>query len=87
METIAQTFIVPSGQNHFFQENVFNNAPIRRSAIVMNTNSAFTGSFPEKSSHYQKFGLRELKIFRGGELLSQLMQPTIVKLMLQHRRQ
>ena len=30
METIARTFIIPSGQNQFIQENVFNNAPIRR---------------------------------------------------------
>ena len=60
METIARTFIIPSGQNQFIQENVFNNAPIRRIAIAMNTNSAF---------HYQKFGLRELRIVRGGRAI------------------
>ena len=47
METIARTFIIPSGQNQFIQENVLNNAPIRRVAIAMNTNSAFTGQFQE----------------------------------------
>ena len=56
METIAQTFIIPSGQNQFIQENVFNNAPIRRIAIAMNTNSAFTGHFQENPFHYRKFG-------------------------------
>ena len=52
METIARTFIIPSGKNQFIQENVFNNAPIRRIAIAMNTNSAFTGHFQENPFHY-----------------------------------
>ena len=46
-ETLAKTFIVPARQKQFIQENVFNNAPIRRIAIAMNTNPAFTGSFTE----------------------------------------
>ena len=66
METIARTFIIPSGQNQFIQKNVFSNAPIRRIAIAMNTNSAFAGLFQENPFHYRKFGLRELKIVRGG---------------------
>ena len=66
METIAQTIIIPSGQNQFIKENVFNNAPIRQIAIAMNTNSAFTGHFLENPFHYRKVGLRELKIVRGG---------------------
>ena len=66
METIAQTFIIPSGQNQFIQENVFNNTPIRRIAIAMNTNSPFTGHFQENPFLYRKFGLRELRIVRGG---------------------
>ena len=69
METIARTFIIPSGQNQFIQENVFNNAPIRRVAIAMNTNSAFTGHFQVNPFHYQKFGLRELRIVRGGRAI------------------
>ena len=62
METTARTFIIPSGQNQFIQENVFNNAPIRIIAIAMNTNSSFAGDFQENYFHYQKFGLRELRI-------------------------
>ena len=44
LETLAKTFIIPAGQNHFIQENIFNNAPVRRFALAMNTNSEFTGS-------------------------------------------
>ena len=45
LETLAKTFIIPARQNQFIQENIFNNAPIRRVVIAMNTNSAFTGFF------------------------------------------
>ena len=69
METIAPTFNVPSGQNQFIQEKVFKYAPIRRIAIAMNTISAFTGHFQENPFHYQKFGLRELRIRRGGRAI------------------
>ena len=34
---------MPARQNHFFQENAFNKAPVRRIAIAMNTKSALTG--------------------------------------------
>ena len=47
LETLAKTFIIPARQNKFIQENIFNNAPVRRIAIAMNTNSAFTGSYTE----------------------------------------
>ena len=47
-ETLAKTFIIPAKQNQLIQENIFNNAPIRRIPIAMNTNSAFTGSFTGK---------------------------------------
>ena len=47
LETLGKTFIIPARQNQFFQQNIFNNAPIRRVAIAMNTNSAFTASFTE----------------------------------------
>ena len=46
METIARTFIIiPSRQNQFIQENVFNNAKIRKRAVAMNTKSAVAGFF------------------------------------------
>ena len=55
METIARTFIIPSRQNQFIQENVF-----RRIAVAMNTNSAVAGSFHKNPFNYQQFHLREL---------------------------
>ena len=67
LETLAKTFIIPARQNQFIQENVFNNAPIRRIAIAMNTNSAFTGSFTENPYWYQQFGLGHIRILRGGQ--------------------
>ena len=44
LETLAKTFIILARQNQFIQENIFNNAPVRRIAIATNTNSALTGS-------------------------------------------
>ena len=67
LETLAKTFIIPARQNHFIQENFFNNAPIRRIAIAMNTNSAFTGFFTENPFWYQQFDLRQIRILRRGQ--------------------
>ena len=50
METLAKTYIIPARQNQFIQEKIFNNAPIRRTVIAMNSNSAFTGSFARSYS-------------------------------------
>ena len=67
METLAKTFIIPARQNQFIQEDIFNNAPIRRIAIAMNSNRAFTGSFAEHPFWYQQFDLRDNRILRGGQ--------------------
>ena len=69
METLAKTFIIPARQNQFIQENIFNNAPVRRIGIAMNTNSAFTGWYTENTFLYQhfEFNLRKTKILRDGE--------------------
>ena len=58
-ETLAKTFIFPARQNQFIKENIFNNAPFRRIAVAMNTNSAFTGSYSENPFWYQQFELRQ----------------------------
>ena len=66
--TLVKTFIKPARQNQFIQENVFNNAPICRVAIAMNTNSAFTRFFfTENPYWYQQFDLRRIRILRGGQ--------------------
>ena len=67
LETLAKTFIIPARQNQFIQENIFNNAPIRRVAIAMNTKSVFIGSFTENPFWYQQFDLRQIRILRGGQ--------------------
>ena len=67
LETLAKTFIIPARQNQFNQENIFNNAPVLRIAIAMNTNSAFTGFYTENPFWYQQFELRQIRIFRGGQ--------------------
>ena len=54
LETLAKTFIKPARQNQFIPENISNNASIRRVAIAMNTNSAFTGSFTENPFWFQQ---------------------------------
>ena len=53
LETLAKTLIIPARQKQFIQENFFNNAPIRRVAIAMNSNSALTGSFTKNPLWYQ----------------------------------
>ena len=72
MDIIERTFIIPSRQNQFIQENIFNNAPIRRVAVAMNTNSVVAGSFHENTFSYQQFPLRELRIIRGGRAIVSL---------------
>ena len=67
LEILAKTFIIHARQNQFIQENIFNNAPVRRVAIAMNTNSAFTGSFTESPFWYQEFDLRQIRILRRGQ--------------------
>ena len=72
IETIARTFILPSRQYQFIQENIFNNAPIRRVAVEMSRNSTVAGSFYDNPFSYQQFNLRELRIIRGGRAIVSL---------------
>ena len=67
LETLANAFIIPARQNQFIQENIFNNAPVRRIATAMNTKFAFTGSYTENPFWYQQFDLRQIRILRGGQ--------------------
>ena len=66
-ETLAKIFIIPSGQNQFNYEDHFNNALVRRIALAMTINSAFTGSYTENPIWYQQFNLRRFLILRGGQ--------------------
>ena len=67
LKTLAKTFIIPARQNQFIQENIFNNAPIGRVAIAMNTNYALTGSFTDNPFWCQQFDLRQSRILRKGQ--------------------
>ena len=69
LETLAETSIIPATQNQFIQENFFDNAPVRRIAIAMNTNCAFIGSYAKNPIWYQEFDGRQIGILRGGQLI------------------
>ena len=67
LETLAKTFIIRARQNQFNNENIFNNAPVRRISIAMNINSAFTGSYTEIPLWYQEFHLGQVRILTGSQ--------------------
>ena len=67
LETLAKTFIIPTRQNQFIQEILFNNAPVRWIDTAKNTNSAFNGSYNKNLSWYQQFDLRQNRILRRGQ--------------------
>ena len=67
LDTLAKTFTITASQNQFIQENIFNNAPIRRVAISMNTNSAFTASFTEYPLWYQQFDVKQVRKLRRAQ--------------------
>ena len=69
LETFVNTFIIPTRQNQFIQENISNNAPVRRIAIAMNTNFVFTGFYTENPFWYQQFDLGQIRILRGGQAI------------------
>ena len=63
-EILAKTFIIPGKQNHFIQKNNFNRAPVRRTAIALNRNSAFYKLYTEDPFWYQQFNVRQIRISR-----------------------
>ena len=67
METLAEIFIIPARQNQFTQGNIFNDAPVRRIAIALNTNSAITGWYTENPFWFQQFHLKQIRTLRGGQ--------------------
>ena len=67
METLPNIYINPARQNQFILVSIFNNAPIRRKPIAMNSNSAFTGLFGEKPFWYHQSIPRDVRILVGGQ--------------------
>ena len=64
--TLSKPFIFPARQNQFYQENIFNNVPVRRTATTVSKNSAFVGSFPESLFWYQAFNIKRKGRLRGS---------------------
>ena len=65
---LAKTFILSARRNQLIQENMFNNAPVRRIAFAMNTNSAFRGgSYTDNPFCYEQFDLRQIRKLRSGQ--------------------
>ena len=62
LDTLTKTFIMTARQSQFLRKKT-NNAPARRNAIAMNTNSAFIGSYTGIPSWCLLFNLRPLRIF------------------------
>lgn len=72
-EVLPKYFSIASGLNQFKVENIFNNAPIRRLVLAMNTSAAFRGSnLGTNPFHYQKFGLERIKLVRGTQVVVDL---------------
>ena len=67
IETLAGIFSIPAKQNQSVQETFFNNCSVRRIAIAMNTNSAFTGLYTKNPLWYQQFDLRQTRILKKGQ--------------------
>ena len=66
IEKLNKSFIIPSGQNRFSKEDIFNGEPIRRLTVAMNLNASFTGTQATNPFHYQKLGLKSIQITRNG---------------------
>ena len=65
-EIIAKTFLTSTGSSTWIHEHVFNREPLRRSAIVMNTNQASLGSKHANFFYFQKFNLSSITVYRNG---------------------
>ena len=68
-EVLAKTFVIPNGQNQYIHANIFNNAPIRRLVVAINTNTAFTGSLktnPIRNVQSYFTSMRALKFDKDG---------------------
>ena len=78
LETLAKTFIIPARQNQFIQENIFNNAPIRRIAIAMNTNSLLLVLLLKTHSGISNLISDKLEYSEGDSQLLILILLTIV---------
>ena len=73
LESLAKTSFIPARRNRFIHQNIFKNAPVRRIAVAMNTNSVFNGSFTKTPFRYQQFDLKQIRKLREVSQLYTLM--------------
>ena len=67
LETLANTDIIPATQKQFLEENILNKAPVRRVAVAMMTNTAFSDPNTAYPFRHQQFGLRQKTKLSGGQ--------------------
>ncbi len=67
IETVAKSFVTPDGVKTVRLENIFQNEPIRRFALAMNTNRAFSRARRGNPFNYQKFNLISINVSRNGQ--------------------
>ena len=65
-EVITKTFLATTGQQSWKHEDIFTKEPIRRDIVALHVGTAFIGTNSANPFHYQKFGLREITIYRNG---------------------
>ena len=65
-EMVSRSLLIGNGVRTFVDDKVFQNEPIRRMAVVMNTNAAFNDSNRYNPYHYQKFNLTEITVLVNG---------------------
>ena len=65
-EAINKTFLAKKVQQSWKLEDIFTKEPIRRIIVALCVGTAFNGTNTANPFHYQKFGLREITIYRKG---------------------
>ena len=65
-EVITNIFLAAAGQQSWKYEDIFTKEPIRRVIVALCVGTAFIGTNTANPFHYQKFGSREITIYRNG---------------------
>ena len=65
-EVITKTFLATTGQQNWKHEDIFTKEPIRRLIFALCAGDSFNGTNTVNPFNYQKFGLREITVFRNG---------------------
>ena len=66
-EALEKAFIIRARKIQLIQENIFNKDLVLKTALAMNTNAAFTGSYTKNPFWYHYFTNRQNRTLRGGQ--------------------